>query len=154
MIYAILILALLGLLMAWRTGRKQKDLTERISQLNSRIYQTRREMLEAQEKTHRDLTALKFEWLKSQGKLQVTPDMTLDEVLMVHPLAGQVLASFHIGGCSSCAVDGSTRLDLAVASSGQTVEPIIVALNNLITESQNGTLSEEILKTPNVQLTF
>lgn len=73
---------------------------------------------------------------------------------MVHPLAGQVLASFHIGGCSSCAVDGSTRLDLAVASSGQTVEPIIVALNNLITESQNGTLSEEILKTPNVQLTF
>ncbi len=154
MLYAILVLALLGLLMAWRTSRKQKDLTERISQLNSRIYQTRREMLEAQEKTHRDLTALKFEWLKSKGKLQVTPDLTLDEVLLVHPMAGQVLASFHIGGCSSCAVDGSTRLDLAAASSGQTVEPIIVALNNLITESQNGTLSEEILKTPNVQLNF
>lgn len=154
MIYAILVLALLGLLMAWRTGRKQKELTERISQLNSRIYQTRREMLEAQEKTHRDLIALKFEWLKSQGKLQITPDMTIDEVLMVHPMAGQVLASFHIGGCSGCAVDGSTRLDLAAASSGQTVEPIIVALSNLIAESQNGTLSEEILKTPNVQLTF
>jgi hypothetical protein len=154
MIYAILVLALLGLLMAWRTSRKQKDLTERISQLNSRIYQTRREMLEAQEKTHHDLIALKFDWLKSQGKLQVTPDMTLDEVLMVHPMAGQVLASFHIGGCSSCAVDGSTRLDLAVASSGQMVEPIIVALNNLITESQNGTLPEEVLKTPNVQLNF
>jgi hypothetical protein len=154
MIYAILVLALLGLLMAWRTSRKQKVLTERISQLNSRIYQTRREMLEAQEKTHHDLTALKFDWLKSQGKLQVTPDMTLDEVLMVHPMAGQVLASFHIGGCSSCAVDGSTRLDRAVASSGQTVEPIIAALNNLITKSQNGTLPEEVLKTPNMQLNF
>lgn len=154
MIYAILVLALVGLLMAWRTGRKQKDLTERISQLNNRIYQTRREMLEAQEKTHRELTTLKFEWLKSQGKLQVNPDMPLDEVLMVHPMAGQVLASFHIGGCSSCAVEGSTRLDLAAAFSGQTVEPIIVALNNLITDSQNGTLSEEILKTPNVQLNF
>ena len=152
MTYAILILAVAGLFMAWGVRRKQQELTERLGQLNSRIYQTRQEMLAAQEKTQYELATLKIELLRSQGNLQVRPDMPLNEVLLVHPMAGQVLASFHIGGCASCAVDGSASLALAAASNGQAVEPIVAALNELITASQNGNFSE--LKTPNVQLTF
>jgi hypothetical protein len=140
--------------MAWQANRKNKYLTERIGQLNSRIFKTRQELLEAQEKTRHDLTALRIELLKSQGTFKVTGDMPVEEVLMIHPLADQVLGSFHIGGCSSCAVDGSQRLDLAVASSGQPLEPVLVALNRLLTDEQNGTLSAERLKTPNVELTF
>jgi hypothetical protein len=154
MIYVSLGIALVAVFMAWQANRKNKYLTERIGQLNSRIFKTRQELLEAQEGTRHDLTALRIELLKSQGTFKVTGDMPVEEVLMIHPLADQVLGSFHIGGCSSCAVDGSQRLDLAVASSGQPLEPVLVALNRLLTDEQNGTLSAERLKTPNVELTF
>jgi hypothetical protein len=154
MIYVTLGIALVAVFMAWQANRKNKYLTERIGQLNSRIFKTRQELLEAQEGTRHDLTALRIELLKSQGTFKVTGDMPVEEVLMIHPLADQVLGSFHIGGCSSCAVDGSQRLDLAVASSGQPLEPVLVALNRLLTDEQNGTPSAERLKTPNVELTF
>jgi hypothetical protein len=154
MIYVTLGIALVAVFMAWQANRKNKYLTERIGQLNSRIFKTRQELLEAQEKTRHDLTALRIELLKSQGTFKVTGDMPVEEVLMIHPLADQVLGSFHIGGCSSCAVDGNQRLDLAVASSGQPLEPVLVALNRLLTDEQNGNLSAERLKTPNVELTF
>jgi hypothetical protein len=154
MIYVSLGIALVAVFMAWQANRKNKYLTERIGQLNSRIFKTRQELLEAQEGTRHDLTALRIELLKSQGTFKVTGDMPVEEVLMIHPLADQVLGSFHIGGCSSCAVDGSQRLDLAVASSGQPLEPVLVALNRLLTDEQNGTPSAERLKTPNVELTF
>ncbi len=154
MTYIILALALVGILMAWQSNRKHKALNERISQLNGRIYQTRREMLEAQEKTKRELNKLKFDILKAQGNLKVTADMTIDEIMMIHPMAEQVLAGFHIGGCSSCAVDGAQRLDLALAPSGQPIEPILVALHALVTENQASPLAEKMLKTSNVQLTI
>ena len=111
--------------------------------------------MEAQEVTKQELTKLRFDLLKSQGALQVTSDMTVEEVLMTHPMASQVLGSFHVGGCSSCAVDGEQRLDLALASSGQPVEPVLTALNNLLERSdQNDALPADLLKTPNVELTL
>jgi len=155
MIYLSLGVALIAIFMAWQANRKNTVFYDRITELNGRIYQTRREMLEGQEKMQRELTKLRFDLLKTQGNLQVTGGMTLDEVLMVHPLAGQVLAGFHIGGCASCAFDGSQRLDLAVASTGQSIEPILVALNGLLSsENQNEAIPAEMLKTPNVELTL
>lgn len=146
-------LALLALLLAWRAARRHKALDERISQANSRIYRARQELLQDQERMQAELTRLKFELLKSQGQLKITADMTVDEINLTHPLAGQVLAGFHLGGCSSCAVDGSERLDLALAASGQPVEPVLVALNHLLEENETGTVSPERLKRPNVELT-
>jgi hypothetical protein len=49
-------------------------------------------------------------------------------------------------------VDGATRLDQAVVASGGSLEPVLVALNDLVTESADGTVPEERLRTPNVQL--
>jgi len=154
MVYLSLGLALIGLFMAWQANRKNKELQNRIGQIHSRLFQVRRDGLEAQEAMQQELTRLRFELLKTQGRLQISGEMTMDEVLMVHPMAGQVLAGFHVGGCSSCAVDGSQRLDLALASSGQPLEPVLVALNKLLQHEQNGATSPDLLKTPNVELTF
>ena len=150
--FAGFILALCGVFMAWRAHRKNADLKERIFELNSKIYRVRREMLESQEKTQRELTQLRFDLLKSQGRLKITGDMTVEEVLIAHPQSQQILAGFHIGGCSSCAVDSDQRLDLAVASSGQPIEPVLAALNSLVANGQGDQESTEPLKTPNVQL--
>ena len=83
--YVILVLVLVGIFMAWQSNRKHKALNERISQLNGRIHQTRREMTEAQEKTRYELTQLKFDLLKAQGTLKVTAAMTIDEIIAAYP---------------------------------------------------------------------
>ncbi len=152
--YAALALGLVAILMAWSANRKNKDLRERIAQVNSRVYNLRREMQETQEQAQQELMKLKFELLRLQGDLQVTGEMKIGEILAIHPQAQQVLAGFHIGGCGSCMVDDSQSLTEAAAVNGRELQPILLALNTLVAENGNGQLSPEQLKTPNVQLQF
>jgi len=154
LVYIVLLVALVSLFMAWQANHTNKDLSSRLAQMHTRLYQVRRDTQESQETLQQAITELRIQLLRSQGELQVTGDMTVDEVLLTHPMAQQVLAGFHIGGCTSCAVDGAMRLDLAMASSGQPLEPVLVALNNLLAASQGGSISSSMLKTPNVELTF
>lgn len=150
--YVALILSIIALVGAWQLGRKNNDLKERLAQANSRVYSLRRDIDEKLQQAEQERLTLKFEILKLKGDLQVTPDMKIGEVLAAHPAAGQVLAGFHIGGCSSCVVDNNQSLGEAVAMNGRELEPILVALNTLTAE--NGHVSSEQLKTPNVQLLF
>jgi hypothetical protein len=150
--YAALALGLIAFLMAWSASRKNKDLKERIAQVNSRVYNLRREMQETQEQAQTELLTLKFELLKLQGELQVTGEMKIGEILAIHPQAQQVLAGFHIGGCGSCMVDDSQSLTEAAALNGRELEPILLALNTLVVQNGNGQVSPEQLKSPNVQL--
>ena len=153
MVYLALFLSVVGLFMAWSANRKNKDLTERLAQTNSRVYNLRRDIQEQQESTDKALMLLKFELLKSQGELKVTPDMRVGEVLLAHPQAGQVLAAFHIGGCSSCSVDDRQTLGEAVAVNGRELEPVLAALNTLVANGTNGNGVVEPVKVPNIQLT-
>ncbi len=154
--YVVLVLGLAALLLAWRANRTNKDLSERIAQVNSRVYQLRRDMQEAREQAEHDRLKLKFELLKLRGELPVSGEMRVAEILALHPQAQQVLAGFHLGGCSSCIVDENQSLAEAAALNGRELEPILMALNLLAAESPNGNgrLSVEQLKTPNVQLQF
>ena len=92
------------------------------------------------------------EILKLQRKLQITPDMPIGKIMAVHPQAQQVLAGFHLGGCSSCLVDDAQTLAEAAAVNGRALEPILVALNTLVADNGNGTILPKQLKTPNIEL--
>jgi TolA-binding protein len=151
--YLALVIGIIGIFMAWRVGRKNNELQERIAQVNSRVYNLRRDLQESQEKAEQEVTQLKFQMLKAQGELKVTPEMKMGEILAVHPQAQQVLAGFHLGGCSSCSFDSRQTLGEVAAVSGRDVQPILVALNTLVTESNGHSMvSPERLKTPNIQL--
>jgi hypothetical protein len=154
--YIALTIGLIGFLMAWRANAKNKDLQERIARTNSRVYDLRRELLEMQQTAQQETMQLKFQLLKSQGELKVTPDMKIGEIVALHPQAEQILAGFHLGGCASCATDPGQTLSEAIGSYGRELEPILVALNMLVVEGGNGyeTVSSERLKTPNIQLQF
>jgi TolA-binding protein len=154
LVYIALAVGVIGLVMAWSANRKNKDLKERIAQVNSRVYQLRREVQETQEAAAQERTAFRFEILKLQGDLKVTPDMQIGEITAIHPQAEQVLAGFHLGGCSSCVVDDTQSLAEAAAVNGREVEPILVALNTLVTDDGNGNgmVSPEQLRAPNVEL--
>jgi hybrid cluster-associated redox disulfide protein len=151
--YIALILGLIGIAMAWSANRKNKALNERIAQTNSRVYNLRRELQEAQEQAEQERMVLKFEIMKLQGDLKITPQMKIGEVLAIHPQAQQVLAGFHLGGCSSCYVDDKQTLAEAAAVNGRELAPILAALNTLVAQSgSKGSITPEQLKVPNIQL--
>lgn len=152
MLYVALLLGAVALLWAWRCSRAVGDLRDRNERLSSRLNNLRLEMHRADEAHQQSIAQLRFELMRQSGDLKVTGDMTVDAVTASHPQAAAVLAGFHIGGCASCAVDGSTRLEEAVAENGGQLEPVLVALNILLAEGAGRSIAEEQLKTPNVQL--
>lgn len=152
MLYVSLAIAIVALLLAWQCRRTTRDLRERNFQLNSKIYSVRTELAERLEQQQQELMKLRFELLRQSGELAVTGEMTVDEISRLHPQAAAVLAGFHLGGCSSCAVDGSQRLAEAALANGRALEPILVALNALVVEGANDSLPAGQLRTPNVQL--
>jgi hypothetical protein len=152
MTYVALLVALVALFIAWRSSRAVKDLKERNTRLNSRLYDLSVEMESTAEAYQKAIAQLKFDLLRQAGQLQVTGAMTVDEVTALHPRAAAVLAAFHIGGCASCAVDGSTCLEEAVGRNSDHLEPLLVALNELVIGGAGGLLPGDRLRTPNVQL--
>lgn len=154
--YIALLIGMVGLFMAWRANRNTADLKERLAQANSRVYNLRREIQQVEQDVEQDRLALKFEILKLKGDLQITPEMRIGEILAVHPQTQQVLAGFHIGGCSSCSVDDRQTLGDAVVANGRPLEPVLAALNTLVAENggSNRAVSPESLRTPNIELHF
>ncbi|MBI4553909.1 MAG: disulfide oxidoreductase [Candidatus Latescibacteria bacterium] len=58
--------------------------------------------------------------------------MTVAEALELHPDAGAVMASFHLGGCSSCSISEHHVLGPAAESYGVDVDALLTALNSLL----------------------
>lgn len=154
MLYVALLVGTVALLWAWRCSRAVRDLRERNQRLSSRLNNLRLEMHRAEEAHQQSIARLRFELMRQSGDLKVTGDMTVDAITASHPQAASVLAGFHIGGCASCVVDGSTRLEEAVAENGGQLEAVLVALNSLLAEGAGRTVADEQLKMPNVQLTY
>ena len=152
MIYVALLVGAVALFLAWLCSRNVSALKERNERLTSQIYELRLEMHRATEAREQAVDELRYELMRQTGNLKVTGDMTVDQVTALHPHAADVLAAFHVGGCASCAVDGSTRLEEAIAVNGDPLQPVLVALNDLVTEGAGGMMMEERLRAPNVQL--
>ena len=153
MVYIALLISVIGLGMAWMCHKKNAALRDKLSETNSRIYNLRRENIDVQENVEKEIMALKFEILKLQGDLKVNPEMKIGEIMTIHPQAQQVLAGFHLGGCSSCSVDDRQSLAEAAAVNGRALEPILAALNTLVA-GENGQQAAEPVKVPNIQLHF
>jgi hypothetical protein len=152
--YIALGVGVMALFLAWLVNRKQAELKERLAQANSRVYHLRREIEEKQQEAEKERRTLKYELMKLSGNLKITPEMTIGQVVVAHPMAEQVLAGFHIGGCSSCSVDDTQSLGEAIAVNGRELEPVLAALNTLVNDhnAENETISPEQLRTPNIQL--
>jgi hypothetical protein len=97
---------------------------------------------------------LRVEMMQRTGAARFTPEMTVREALLLHPQAQQILAGFHLGGCSSCAVEPDETLAALCASRGINETELLANLNQLLGArgEQNGVGSYRMVKVPNVQL--
>ena len=58
--------------------------------------------------------------------------MTIAEALAVHPKVTEVLANFHLGGCSHCAVSDVDTIEGACQTYGLDEKALMAALTGLI----------------------
>jgi hypothetical protein len=63
---------------------------------------------------------------------QFVPEMTVGDALAFHPAARWVFASYHIGGCSNCAMSDEETLEQLAVAYDLPIERLIRDLNSLL----------------------
>ena len=63
-----------------------------------------------------------------------TKDMTIGSALQLHPEAGIVLASYHLGGCSHCGINEIETIEQVCMGYGVPIDALISSLNSLLEE--------------------
>lgn len=120
-----LIIAVLSL---YRTVRLKKEL----ELLQDEASSIRKHIGLSIERLKKDLTqSLAAEMRRQSGEGYFHKDMTIGEALRLHPLAQAVMASFHLGGCSSCDIREDHILGDAARDYGIDLNALLDALNGL-----------------------
>lgn len=150
-----LIVALLALAYAWKLNLELNTAIRRLDRYNKALFDANDEIRRLRAEFTESTTELRVAIKRGQGAVAFTPTTTVREAQLLHPQAGQILATFHLGGCNSCAVEPNDTLAQICAEHGQDVGLLIENLNCLLPLG-NGhhTSTSKSIKLPNVELTF
>ncbi len=129
--YVAIAVALIALFVAWRNGSKLKYLQEQLDATNNRYFSLINQVREAEETMQQQLMDLRVELKRQTGQLKFEPQMTIGEIYDMHPRAADVLAEFHLGGCSSCAVSPDQTLADAARQHNLDLDRLLGALKPL-----------------------
>lgn len=152
-----LVMAAVAMGFVWKLNGELATATRRLDRYNKALFDANDEIRRLREGVEEDVAKMRVALRQSQGATAFTPEMTVREVLMVHPQAEQVLASFHLGGCSHCAVEPGDRLADACEEHGVDVQSLVGNLNLLTQGGQQmgtGNGAPQLVKLPNVALEF
>jgi hybrid cluster-associated redox disulfide protein len=145
---AALIVAAVALVIAFLAMRRASTLQERLDRAMSAIFEMRSTLEQTNEKLDAKLSDLRLDLRRQSGETLFTPKMTIAEAMGVHPKVNEVLSSFHLGGCSHCAVSDVDTIEGACQTYGINQAELMSALNGL-TGGSTGPV-----KAPNVKVSF
>ena len=140
------VLSLAAMFVAWRALQEIKALKAKLERMTATLYETRQEQRAQDEALQNRIAALDVQVQQVSGNLRFNPDQSLTELFEIEPRAQTVLASFHIGGCASCAVGANATLGQAVRERGADLDRVLTALNALPARSE-----PPDLRAPNVK---
>ena len=135
---AALIVAVVALVVAYLAVHRSGALEQLLARVSRSLDELRLELREEQEKSQGQLLDLRMEMRRRAGELAFSPGMTIKEAMEVHPRVGEVLASFHLGGCSQCAVSDVDTIEGACRTYGIDQPALMGALGHLIDASSGG----------------
>lgn len=150
---AAFISALVALGLCWKLQRELDTARRRLDRYNKALFDAGDRILALEERLTATAAELRVQHLRHSGNEAFLPDMTVREVTLLHPQAPQVLAAFHLGGCSSCAVDDDDTLAKICADNGIDANLLLSNLNQLFAPGANGEPHAPV-KVPNVAVEF
>lgn len=63
--------------------------------------------------------------------------MTVGEAMQLHPEAGLVFSSYHLGGCSHCSINEIETIEQVCQGYGVEVDILLESLNNLLEDEED-----------------
>ena len=138
---------------AWRLQQELGTINRRLDRYNRTLFEANDEMRKLREELAATTTELRVELKQRTGTVTFQPEMTVREAQMLHPQTQQILASFHLGGCSHCAVEPDDTLAKVCNDNGLDLNVLLNNLNMLVSRASgqsNG--APQVVKIPNVEL--
>jgi hybrid cluster-associated redox disulfide protein len=127
-----LVTAVVALVVAYLAVRRAGALDLRLSRISDNLSRLRSEVTESQAQLGAQLADLRLMQRRQANDLRFEPRMTISEALQVHPRVADVLSSFHLGGCSQCAVSDVDTIEGACQTYGIDRDALMQALNGLL----------------------
>lgn len=150
-----LLIGLAALVYAWLVRQDLDKATRRLDRYNRALYDASDQIRKLEERQTATVAELRAEIARSSGKASFRPAMSVRESYALHPQAQEILAAYHMGGCSSCAVELDDTIAQLCANAGLDVGRVIGDLNSLLAaqQSANGyTNGSQRVKLPNLSL--
>lgn len=145
------VLAAGALALAIWNERRARAAEERLNNLRSSHYRLSDQMRSEHQTFQSELNALKAQLRTASGAPLFDSTMTVREAIELDPRAADVMAAFHIGGCSSCAVSADDTLQFAAEGNGQSAQRLVAALNKLGTSDADH-VQAMLERRPNVEI--
>lgn len=137
----------------WSMRRELDMMRSRLDRYNRALFSTDDEVERLREQSATSFSALRAEMAYASGRASIRPDMALRDIYAVHPQAQELLATYHVGGCSSCAVELDDTLERVCRQSNLDPEKIVQNLNGLLgPQAATGLQHRQRVKLPNLQL--
>jgi hybrid cluster-associated redox disulfide protein len=127
-----LVVAVVALVVAYLAVRRAGALDLRVSRISDNLSRLRSELAESQDKLTTQIADLRLAQRGQSNALRFKSSMTISEALQVHPRVADILSSFHLGGCSQCAVSDVDTIEGACQTYGIDRDALMQALNGLL----------------------
>ncbi len=153
-----LTLAAVALAYAWKLQQELGAATRRLDRYNRALFDANDEVRTLRADMERGAAELRVAIMRGGSGLHFAPDTTVQEAELMHPQVTELLAAFHIGGCSDCAVAPADTLAEICAARNVPVDDLLANLNLLVAAApvaqSNGAHTPVLVKIPNVALEF
>jgi len=147
-----------ALFLVWKLSLDLAQASRRLDRYNRSLFEAGDQIRKLEEQVAVTTARLRAEILRQSGQVTVHPHMTVREVTALHPQAEQVLASLHIGGCSSCAANPDETLAQICAGNGSDLDLVMGSLNSLLqaglVSANGGSRAPQPVKLPNIELSL
>ena len=77
-------------------------------------------------------SSLRFMTENTQEKINFVAGMTVGNAMKLHEDAALVFSSYHLGGCSHCAINSMETIEQVCQGYGVPVDQLLDSLNNLL----------------------
>jgi hybrid cluster-associated redox disulfide protein len=123
-----MLIAFVALAIAAITFFRQRSLRDALRDAQRRLYLAQARLNELESTVQQDLQVLRSQLRRQSGAPLFEPSMKIADAIAIAPRIRDVFAQFHLGGCSSCAVNEEHTIEQAAMSYGVDLDRLMAAL--------------------------
>jgi hybrid cluster-associated redox disulfide protein len=115
---------------------RERSLRESLQDARRRLYLAQARLNELESAVQKEMQSLRAVVRQQSGGATFAPTMRIAEAIAIDPRVRDVLAQFHLGGCSACAINEEHSIAQAALGYGIDVGRLMAALEALQREPQ------------------